>query len=61
MNIYEYVPQDGVVAICKAPGFRQALTQFGTKFEHVNSDRVFKVTFDSSSVAVVYSKPVDNA
>lgn len=61
MGIYEYVPQDGIVAICKAPGFSQALTQFGTQFENVNSERVFKVKFNSSNVAVVYSKPVNNA
>lgn len=60
MEIYEYVPQDGVIAICKALGFNQALTQFGTQFDHVNSDRVSKVEFNNSNVSVVYNKPVDN-
>ena len=60
MEIYEYVPQDGVVAICKATGFIQALKQFGTQFDHVNADRVSKVEFTNSNISVVYNKPVDN-
>lgn len=59
MEIYEYVPQDGVIA-CKATGFNQALTQFGTQFDHVISDRVSKVGFNTSNVSFVYNKPVDN-